>query len=214
VLAVRLPILALVVASLVLPSCGGGQQKTTTQPSFPDAAALIPVAPAPQPTATPLPGTAPTLDPLPARPGGGGGGGTEAGVGFACGEPSPPAISRVNVKIHANGGDRLLLDSTPLVGPDAEYCKRVGFSDGRSFCPVRAEGSPDRIACEAARVGTASDTGRSGPTWSANGHPCDSADSGSRCQNHGDNQYLVWAYGAGTFRACTQSGVCGELQLQ
>jgi hypothetical protein len=210
----RLAIPALVLASLLLPSCGG-QQKTTTQPSLPDAASLIPVAPARQPTATPVPGSGPTPDPLPARPGrGGGAGGADAGGGPGCGEPYPPAISRVNVKIHASGGDRLLLDSTPLVGPDAEYCRRVGFSDGRSFCPVRVEGSPDRIACEAARVGVASDTGRPGPTWSANGRPCDSADGGSRCQNHADNQYLVWAYGTGTFRACTQTGVCGEIQVQ
>jgi hypothetical protein len=180
----RLPILGVVLAAFVLTQCGGGQE-TTSRPSLPDAASLIPVAPAPQPTATPLPGTEPVLDPLPARPGGGG---AETGDASGCGEP--------------------------LVGPDAEYCKRVGFSDGRSFCPVRAEGSPDRIACEAARVGVASDTGRPGPTWSANGRSCDAADGAGRCLNHGDNQYLAWAYGTGSFRACAQSGVCGEIQVQ
>jgi hypothetical protein len=196
----RLPILGVVLASCVLAQCGGGQE-TTSPPAHPDGASLIPVAPAPQPTATPLPGTEPVLDPLPVRPGGGG---TEAGDASGCGEPYPPAISRINVKIHANAGDR----------PDAEYCKRIGFSDGRSFCPVRAEGSPERIPCEAARVGVASDTGRPGPTWSVNGRSCDSADSASRCLNHGDNQYLAWAYGTGSFRACAQSGVCGEIQVQ
>jgi hypothetical protein len=119
----------------------------------------------------------------------------------------------VNVKLHGGSGERSLLDSTPLVGPDAEYCRKVGFTDGRSICPVRPEDNPERQACEALRVGRASDTGRPGPTWSANGKRCNGPDGGTACMNHADNQYLVWAYGSGTFRACTAGGVCGELAL-
>ena len=203
----RLPAFLLATAVLLLPGCQGEKRATPTAP-LPDAASLIPVAPAPQPTPTPTPGSEPPLEPLPAIPGGGAGG--DAG-GAGCGAPVPPAVSRINVKIHASGGDRLLLDSTPLVGPDAEYCRQIGFTDGRSFCPVRQEGDPERVACEAARVGRAADTGRAGPTWTAAGRPCAGSGSGTWCQNHGDNQYLAWAYGAGTFRACAASGVCGEI---
>jgi hypothetical protein len=117
------------------------------------------------------------------------------------------------VKLHGQQSDRALLDATPLVGPDAEYCQRIGFTDGRSFCPVRPEGHPERQACEAARVGSASDTGRAGPTWSANGRPCNGLDGGVSCANHPGNQYLAYAYGAGRFRACAASGVCGEISL-
>lgn len=166
---------------------------------------FVPTAPAPQPTATPTPGSEPDTSPVP-RPGGGGSSGS-------CGAPSPPAISRVNVKVHGQGGDRTLLDSTPLVGPDVEYCRKIGYTDGRSFCPVRPDGHPERPACEAARVGRASDTGRSGPTWSANGKRCNGPDGGTACMNHPDNQYQAYAYGSGTFKACTSGGVCGELAL-
>lgn len=167
----------------------------------------MPTVPAPQPTPTPVPGTEPEADPVPAIPGGGG------GVSGSCGEPVPPPISRMNVKLHGAAGDRALLDSTPIVGPDAAYCKRIGFTDGRTFCPVRGEGHPERQACEAARVGRASDTGRAGPTWSANGKRCNGPDGGTACLNHPDNQYLAFAYGSGTFKACAQSGVCGEVVL-
>jgi hypothetical protein len=167
----------------------------------------VPTAPAPQPTATPTPGSEPDPDPAPAIPGGGG------GSSASCGEPLPPPISRMNVKLHGQGGDRSLLDSTPIVGPDADYCKRIGFTDGRTLCPVRVEGHPERQACETLRVGRASDTGRPGPTWTANGRRCSGPDGGTSCMNHQDNQYLVWAYGSGTFRACTASGVCGEAVL-
>jgi hypothetical protein len=117
------------------------------------------------------------------------------------------------VKLHSRLAERVLLDATPLVGPDIDYCRAIGFTDGRSFCPVRAEGAPDRQACEALRVGRASDTGRFGPTWSANGRSCQGPEAGASCLNHPENQYQVFAYGQGTFKACTASGVCGSLDL-
>ena len=194
--------------ALALAACGGGSEPATpSRPApLPDVA-LVPTAPAPQPSPTPIPGSEPDPEPVPAIPGGG-------GRSSACGAPAPPPVSRMNVKLHGGSGDRKVLDSTPLVGPDVAYCARIGFTDGRPFCPVRTEGDPERQACEAARVGRATDTGRPGPTWSANGKRCDGPDGGASCMNHPDNQYLVFAYGSGTFRACTASGVCGEAVVQ
>ena len=188
-------------------ACGDGAKAPTEPQRLPDAAALIPAAPAPQPTATPTP--VPEDELIPATPGGGSG----SEVSGACGAPEPPAVSRINVKLHARQADRAVLNATPLVGPDIAYCRQIGFTDGRSFCPVRTEGDPERQACEAARVGRADDTGRYGPTWSADGKRCNGPDGGASCANHPDNQYLAFAYGAGAFRACAASGVCGEIQL-
>lgn len=195
-----LPVLALAAFA----ACHDGE---TEQSRLPDAASLIPVAPAPQPSATPTP-EPPPEDPLPATPGGGGGGDQNSGT---CGEPIPPAVSRISVKKYNESRDRALLDSTPLVGPDHNYCRAIGYTDGRSYCPVRPDGHPERLACEAARVGRASDTGRIGPTWTADGRPCTVVKPGAACVNHDSNQFFVLAYGSGTFRACAQNGVCGSL---
>jgi hypothetical protein len=107
-----------------------------------------------------------------------------------------------------------VLDATPLVGPDAAYCLAIGYPDGRRYCPVLPEGHPERAACEAMLVGRARDTGRAGPTWSAAGRPCSGSDGSPSCENHPDNQYLVFAYGTGTFGACAASGVCGQLVVR
>jgi hypothetical protein len=152
--------------------------------------------PAPSPDATPTPAPTPTPEPDPPDSSG-------------CGNPHPPEVSRMKAKVHLRGGSRDTLDSTPLVGPDAGYCARVGFTDGRSFCAVRPEGAPDREACEALAVGRAEDTGRPGPTWTRNGKYC----SGGACENHPDNQYLLWAYKGGTYEACAQNGVCGSVAV-
>jgi hypothetical protein len=205
------PLLAsLLAASVVASSCGEGATAPVGPEPLPNAAALIPSAPAPQPTPTPTTGAVPDEEPLPASPGGPG---DANSVVSACGEPAPPAVSRVNVTVHGRPADRAVLNSTPLVGPDAAYCRQIGFTDGRLFCPVRPEGHPERLACETARVGHAADTGRAGPTWSANGKRCDGADGGASCLNHPDNQFLAFAYGVGRFRACAASGVCGEITL-
>jgi hypothetical protein len=207
----RLFLAPLLAASLAAGSCGDDAPTPSGPEPLPNANALIPSAPAPQPTPTPTPGTALEEDPLPATPGSP----NDAGDGSSadCGAPAPPAVTQINVTIHGRQADRVVLDSTPLVGPDAAYCRLIGFTDGRLYCPVRAEGSPQRLACEAARVGRAADTGRFGPTWSANGKRCNGADGGTSCLNHPDNQFLVFAYGAGRFRACAASGVCGEITL-
>ena len=95
------------------------------------------------------------------------------------------------------------------MGSDVEYCRKVGFTDGRAYCPVRPEGSPDRVACETYAVGRAKDSGRPGPTWYRNGKLCNGTD----CENHEDNQYLLWVYAGGTYTPCTRDGVCGEVQV-
>lgn len=204
----RVALAPLVAACFVLATCHDGGETSTRPVAPPEAASLIPAAPAPQPTPTPTPGAEPEGEPIPAIPGGGSGDNASA----ECGEPVPPAVSRIKVKVHAQQAGRTVLDATPLVGPNAEYCREVGFDDGRSFCAVRPEGYPDRQACEAALVGRADDTGRYGPTWSANGRSCDGTGD-TACVNHPDNQYLAFAYGAGTFRACAESGVCGQIAL-
>jgi hypothetical protein len=119
----------------------------------------------------------------------------------------------MNTKIHIKGPNLWTLDTTPLIGPDVEYCRKIGFTDGRSFCPVRTEGTPDRVACETYAIGRAQDTGRPGPTWFRNGKLC-TGEAGD-CANHDDNQYLLKAYGSGTYEACTEDeSVCGAVKVE
>jgi len=114
------------------------------------------------------------------------------------------------VKIHIYGANRLILDSTPLVGPDADYCKKIGFTDGRRYCPARPEGHNERYACDGMLMGQADDTGRVGPTWFVDHKPC-VIENG--CENHPDNQFLSFAYKKGLFEACAHNGVCGGLEI-
>jgi hypothetical protein len=127
-------------------------------------------------------------------------------AGSGCGAPYPPPISRMNGKIHLYGQDYYTLDSTAIVGPDVAYCAEIGYTDGRSLCPVRIEGSPERGPCEEWRVGYAKDTGLAGPTWTFNGHYCTGRDSG--CEHHPENTYALLVYVAGTFTVCAQTGSC------
>jgi hypothetical protein len=109
----------------------------------------------------------------------------------------------------------VLLDSTPLVGPDFIYCRDIGFTDGRTICPVRPEGHPERQDCEAWRVGTAADTGLVGPTWTMDGMPC-TTEQETGCANNPNNPYqlLVYASGNHLVTACTANSACGELLVQ
>ncbi len=155
--------------------------------------------PTPTPTPTPPPNPAPTPTPTATPPPNNSG----------CGDPLPGPIGRVDAKIHIRGPNITTLDSTPLVGPDAEYCLKVGFTDGRRFCPVRPEGHPERFPCEQMIAGKAADTGRYGPTWRRDGGFCD----GTYCENHPDNQYLLWVYKSGKYTACFQGIYCGEVEV-
>jgi hypothetical protein len=133
-------------------------------------------------------------------------------LGSGCGAPYPPPISRMTCKVHFHGPDYDTLDSTALVGHDADYCAAIGFTDGRSLCPVRPEGSPERVPCENWRVGKALDTGRLGPTWTVNGRFCTGGASG--CENHPSNQHQLIAYVSGTYEVCAQTGACCSVEVR
>jgi hypothetical protein len=152
----------------------------------------------PKPSPSPGPGATPDPSATPSSP-------TDSG---GCGDPLPSALAQVNVKVHQRGDNHWLLDSTPLVGPDVAYCAKIGFTDGRSHCPVRVEGNPEREACELYVTGRARDTGRSGPTWYVDGVPCTGR---PQCENHPDNQYQVIAYKSGLYKACGKNDVCGDV---
>jgi hypothetical protein len=181
--------------------------KTPTSGILTVAIPSIPVAtptPKPTPKPTPTPVATPTPAPSPeATP-------TPPPSSSGCGNPLPPDVARMNTKIHLRGTTRWTLDTTPLVGPDGDFCRKIGFTDGRLFCPVRTEGASDRPACETYVVGNAKDTGRAGPTWYRDGRLC--TGEGSGCENHPDNQYLLFVYTAGLYQACTRDGVCGEVR--
>jgi len=210
----RSGLLILGLSVLGLGACKTAPVELPTGPA-PTPAPLIPIAPigaAPQPTPRPTPvgpGSPgyppPDEEPLPSPEGGGGGGGSGS-----CGDPDPGPASKIDVKIHIVGASRTILDATPLVGPDDAYCRAIGFTDGRRFCPPRQEGDPERASCDAALMGQAADTGRIGPTWRVNGQPCVF---GNGCENHPDNQFLVFAYLPNSYQACASSGICGTLVL-
>lgn len=127
-----------------------------------------------------------------------------------CLDPAPHGLDEMKAVIHNHGPTRITLDSTPKVC-NREYCLMVGFYDGRNCCPPRPEGHPDVMPCNEAIVGRATDTGRVGPTWTFNGQLCGPNGPGN-CDNHPDNQFLLWVYGPGTARACGNlNGVCGEV---
>jgi hypothetical protein len=131
-------------------------------------------------------------------------------AGSGCGYPYPPPVAQMNCKLHLYGPEYYTLDSTALVG-DLEYCASVGFPD-RAPCPVRPEDSPERIPCEAWRLGNAQDTGRPGPTWTINGQYCTGPESG--CANHSTNQFALLVYKSGTYRVCSNSGKCCEVVVE
>ncbi len=202
---------AVVLGTVFLTGCHSITEELPTQPTkMPSSGVLtvpipsIPVAtptPRPTPTPAPAPAPAPTPEATPTP--------TPPPSGSGCGNPVPPEVSRMNTKIHLRGANKWTLDTTPLVGPDGDYCRKIGFTDGRLFCPIRTEGTSDRIACETYAVGTARDTGRAGPTWYRDGQLCTGELSG--CENHEDNQYLLYVYKGGLYKACTRDGVCGEV---
>jgi hypothetical protein len=126
-------------------------------------------------------------------------------IGSGCGRPYPPKVTRFNCKVHIKSPEYYTLDSTPIVGPDGAYCALIGFTDGRTLCPIRPEGAEDREACENWRVGKAADTGRWGPTWrKGDGSFCTGPESG--CANHPSNQYGLLTYAPGTYVVRAENG--------
>ncbi|HVO13043.1 MAG TPA: hypothetical protein VMX54_20045 [Vicinamibacteria bacterium] len=177
---------------------------SATSPSPSRAVLTIPIpaglasTPKPVPTPAPKPSTSPTPDPTPTPSAG------------KCGDPLPSKpIAKFNVSIHIPGPRWDTLDSTPLVGPNKDFCRAIGYTDGRLFCPVRPEGNPERSACEEYVVGHAMDTGRQGPTWYRNGALCD----GKNCANADNNQYQLYAVTSGHYEACSEDDVCGSVDV-
>jgi hypothetical protein len=169
-------------ALLAAASCGGGTQASN---------------PTPVPTPVPTPTPEPTSEPTPPA--------------TSC-SPLPPPISRVRVSVHLKNRDFITLDATALVGPDVGYCARIGFTDGRAFCPVRPEGDPMREECEAYAIGLAEDTGRPGPTWTReDGEYCTTFEE-TYCANSPSNQHQLWVYCGGIrYIACAANGTCGDV---
>jgi len=217
----------LFVAALVGGACGGLPEGPTAPPPAPDSGTLSPAPPGSgdSPVGTPVlgsPSNSPTPPPDTGDTTGDGDGsgdppppddpGDSAGpASFGCTRPVPPEISRLNAKVHVRGDEFWILDSTPLVGPNAGYCAQIGYTDGREYCPVRPDGHPEREGCEAWAVGTARDTGRVGPTWTRTGSACTGPASG--CENARENQYQVRAWAGGVFQACARNGACGEVAV-
>ena len=206
-----------VVSGMVLLGCHTITEELPTQadksPASPTLTISLPVfgipgaspapTPTPKPTPTPVGGPVPTPSPDPTPTPGPGSSG--------CGAPNPGPLAKIEAKIYIYGANKYTLDTTPLVGPDAAFCKQIGFTDGRRYCPPRAEGHPERQTCDGMLMGTASDTGRIGPTWNVDGYPC-TLDHG--CENHVDNQFSAYAYKTGLYEACAENGVCGSVQVK
>jgi hypothetical protein len=176
-------------ALVALAACGGSQSTPTTP-------VPTPVAPKPTPAPTPTP----------------------VGVGIppassGCGEPYPPPLHQINMKVHVKAPEYYTLDSTPIVGPNLEYCTAIGYYDGRDMCPVRLEGDPQRRPCEAWLLGNAEDTGKPGPTWSRDWNYWCTTFEESGCQHNPDNPLSLFITLGGTYQACRGEDICGNLQV-
>lgn len=167
--------------------------------------------PTPTPTATPTP--APTPTPTPGM--------LDPTSPIYC-VPTPAPLYGFRVKIHADYGDRKVLDSRALVGKDTAYCSTIGYPG--DICVVRDENDPMAVTCNNAVTGKAKDTGRYGPTWYvASNAPGATGDfgwyclgptterNGERCKNSADNQFLLNIYAEGYYTACGETGGCSTL---
>jgi hypothetical protein len=157
------------------------------------------------PTATPTPVPVPTQQPTPIP--------DNLQQETYC-VPAPPALHNIRVKVHQDFGYKKILDSRALVGPDAGYCSAIGYPG--NICVVRNEGDPQAVTCNNLAMGKATDTGRFGPTWSWEGRPCRPAGDGGNdpgCRNHETNQFLVYAFGPGTYAACGSNGACNAIAI-
>jgi hypothetical protein len=131
--------------------------------------------------------------------------------GSGCGQPYPLPLTDFGCKIHLRQQYHWVLDSTPLISNKA-YCAEIGYTDGRTRCPVRPDG-PERIFCENWAVGNRKDDGKPGPTWDRDGKYCTGPDSG--CEHDPDNPYALWVYrnGGGDYHVCADNGVCCEVYV-
>ena len=126
-------------------------------------------------------------------------------VGSGCGRPFPPPIKMIACRDYLNAGTHHVIDSTPKVA-DVNYCRSIGYTDGRGECAVRVDGAPDRRACEDWIVGIAKDTGLPGPTWTrvSDGSFC--TDKASGCVHSPDSKYQLWVYDHGYYKVSSTKG--------
>ncbi len=128
-----------------------------------------------------------------------------------CSNPTPGPLSKWEVKIHNVGPNWITLTSTPLVGPDDVYCRAIGYTDNRRYCPPRTEGTDPTIikACNDLIVGPAPY-----PMWYWNGSP-NLPEGVQHPVFPNDNPYnlLVRPNLHGTASICNQWSVCGGLTL-
>jgi hypothetical protein len=104
-----------------------------------------------------------------------------------CGDPAPPPFGRWNQRCPAPHGQ--WFHCTPLVGPDDAYCALIGYTDGRTYCPVRHEGHPERTECERLVVG-------GDPLWRSDG----------RTVVKPDNPYMARCSGCSVLEVCLADG--------
>ena len=173
---------SLILLMLLLTSCGG------------DPASAPSSVPTPTPIAVPTPTPAPTAENLQAA--------------TYC-VPMPPPLFDFKIKLHQDFGNKKILDSRAIVGPDAAHCASINI--GGTVCVVRREEDPQATTCNNLVVGK-SDSGLYGPNWfDGNDRICRPAGEGGNdpgCRHHETNQYLVYVFGSGTFTACSAGGVC------
>jgi hypothetical protein len=170
-------------------ACGGSPSLPTT-----------PATPVPIPTPTPTPPIGFGIPP----------------ESSGCGKPYPPPLIQINVKLHFRGPAYFTLDATPLVGVSGEFCREIGYTDGRVICPVRLEGDPERVPCEAWLMGNAEDTGKPGPTWSRDlEHWCTTIEE-STCAHNSEtnNPWSLWVTVSGRYQACKGDELCGQYFLE
>ena len=181
------PIVVTVVFSIC---CGGPSPATIPNPA----------GPAPAPTPTPVP--TPSATPTPAA--------------AACGKPTPPPLYTFRVHVQTDLGYKKILDSRVMVGRDADYCNGLGYPG--DICVVRDENAPDAVTCGNLVAGIASQTGRYGPNWYWNDQPCRPIGEGGDapgCKQHPTNQFMVFAFGPGTYSLCGDNDrVCHGLTIE
>lgn len=133
----------------------------------------------------------------------------------ACGSPTPAPLYSFRMKVLNDQGYKKVLDSKPLVGKDAAYCTSIG--EPGEICIARSEDAVDAIGCNYAVAGIASQTGRPGPNWYWNDKPCRAANTGGDepgCRQHPTDQFLVFAFGPGTYSACgDKDRVCHAVEI-
>ncbi len=85
----------------------------------------------------------------------------------SCGLPEPPPVVKLKVRRHGGTPGAPKFDASGLVGPDADFCREVGYTDGRQNCTIRPDCSgpdcpfKDREVCERDIFGT--------PEWRSDG---------------------------------------------